>query len=69
MLVLTRISGQSVIINGNIKVTVLPNPRGNGVRLGFTAPREIDIIREELVGKKQDDGNRQPCMTHERPIQ
>jgi len=49
MLILTRNKDQSVIINGNIKVTVLGvNYRGQ-VRLGFEAPEDVNIVREELL--------------------
>jgi len=48
MLCLTRSYEQSVIINGNIKVTVLGMFRGQ-VRLGFEAPDDVNIVREELL--------------------
>lgn len=48
MLVLSRKSGQEVMIAGNIRVRVL-EVRGNRVRLGFTAPDEVEIQRGELV--------------------
>lgn len=48
MLVLTRKSGESVIINGNIFVKVL-EVRGSHVRLAFEAPRAVRIMRSELV--------------------
>ncbi len=49
MLCLTRSYEQSVIINGNIKVTVLGIDRRGTVKLGFEAPEEIPIMREELL--------------------
>jgi carbon storage regulator len=49
MLVLTRKHNESIVLDGNIVVTVL-EVRGNRVRLGITAPREIPIQREELIG-------------------
>ena len=49
MLILTRCKEESVIINGNIKVKVLGiDPRGQ-VRLGFEAPDDVNIVREELL--------------------
>jgi carbon storage regulator len=48
MLVLSRKVGEEIIINDNIRVTVVA-VRGNQVRLGFTAPREVPIQREELL--------------------
>jgi len=48
MLVLTRRKEESVFINGNIKVTVLGVDRGY-VTLGFEAPDDVEIMREELL--------------------
>ena len=47
MLVLTRKDGESTRIGDNISVTVLGISR-NRVKLGFSAPREIPIVRKEL---------------------
>ena len=47
MLVLSRRSNESIIIAGNITVTVL-EIRGDHVRIGIDAPREITIHREEI---------------------
>lgn len=47
MLVLTRRVNESVIIDGNIAVTVLAI-EGDKVKLGIAAPREVSIFRKEL---------------------
>ncbi len=47
MLVLTRKVGQKIIINNNIEVSVLET-RGDTVKLGINAPREVTIYREEI---------------------
>ena len=47
MLVLTRKSNQSVVIGGDIIVTVL-EVRGDQIRLGITAPRDVEVHREEV---------------------
>lgn len=47
MLVLTRKCSESIVIEGNIVVTVL-EVRGNRVRLGLDAPREVSINRQEV---------------------
>lgn len=47
MLVLSRRSNESIIIAGNITVTVL-EIRGDHVRIGIDAPREITVHREEI---------------------
>lgn len=52
MLVLNRRYEESVIINGDIKVTVLGVDRGH-VKLGFEAPSDVHIVREELLEKEQ----------------
>ena len=49
MLCLTRSYEQSVIINGDIKVTVLGIDRRGTVKLGFEAPDDVVIVREELI--------------------
>lgn len=47
MLVLTRKPGQSIVIGEEIIVTVL-EVRGDQVRLGVQAPRELSVHREEI---------------------
>jgi carbon storage regulator len=48
MLVLTRRSEESIVIGGNIVVTIL-GVEGEKVKLGIEAPREIAILRKELT--------------------
>jgi len=47
LLILTRNSGESIIIGDNVNVRVL-GTRGNQVRLGIEAPIEISVHREEI---------------------
>ena len=47
MLILTRRVGESVVIGDDVDVTVL-GVKGNQVRLGVKAPREIAVHREEI---------------------
>jgi carbon storage regulator len=47
MLVLSRKLNEQIIIGDNIRVTVV-SIRGNQVRLGFEAPPEVLIFRDEL---------------------
>lgn len=47
MLVLTRKKGQKLIINDNIEITILES-RGDSVKIGINAPREVSIFREEI---------------------
>jgi carbon storage regulator len=50
MLVLSRKLNESIVIDGNIEITVV-SIRGNQVRLGFNAPDSVGILREELCCK------------------
>lgn len=47
MLILTRHANESVVIGQDIKVTVL-SVRGNQVRIGIEAPKDIPVHREEI---------------------
>ncbi len=47
MLVLTRKTDEEILIGDNIKITLV-RVRGNSVRIGIEAPREIRIVRGEL---------------------
>jgi carbon storage regulator len=47
MLILTRRVGETVVIGDEVTVTVL-GVKGNQVRLGVNAPREVAVHREEI---------------------
>lgn len=47
MLVLSRRAGESVVIGHDVVVTVL-EVRGDVVRVGIAAPREVQVHREEV---------------------
>ena len=47
MLVLSRKTGESIYIDGSIKVKIL-KLKGNQVRIGIDAPSDVDIVRSEL---------------------
>ena len=47
MLVLSRHIGEEIIINGDISVTVV-SIRGDKVRLGIVAPRDVPVHRQEV---------------------
>jgi carbon storage regulator len=53
MLVLMRKSNESIIIGDNITVTVL-GIEGDKVKIGISAPREIQILRQELFQAVQE---------------
>ena len=48
MLVLGRRPGDSIVIDGGIRIVVLACDRG-GVRIGIEAPPEVSILRGEIV--------------------
>jgi carbon storage regulator len=52
MLLLSRKKKQSFIINGNIEITVL-DIQGDKVSIGVSAPRELTILRKELLETKE----------------
>ena len=47
MLILTRRVGESVVIGNEVTVTVL-GVKGNQVRIGVNAPRDVTVHREEI---------------------
>lgn len=55
MLVLTRKAGESVVIDGGIRVQLV-EIRGNHVKLGFASPERVRILRSELAR-----GGRESC--------
>jgi carbon storage regulator len=48
VLVLTRRKNQSIVIGDGITITVL-DVKGDNIRLGITAPRDVQVFREELL--------------------
>jgi carbon storage regulator len=54
MLVLTRRVNERIVIGDNVVVTVL-EVRGEQVRLGIEAPRDVKVFREEVLLRDQHD--------------
>ncbi|NUU60923.1 carbon storage regulator CsrA [Paenibacillus agri] len=54
MLVLTRKKGESIVIQNDIVVTVL-SVEGDIVKIGISAPKEIDIYRKEIFDAIQQN--------------
>jgi carbon storage regulator len=52
MLYLTRKVGESVVINDNVEVTVI-EVRGKSIKLGFTFPPEVSVLRREIYDRIQ----------------
>ncbi|MDN8590787.1 carbon storage regulator CsrA [Paenibacillus sp. 11B] len=53
MLVLSRKKGESIIIQDQIEVTILA-VEGDTVRIGISAPKHIDIFRQEIYASIQE---------------
>jgi carbon storage regulator len=53
MLILSRRTGESLMIGDNVRITFL-NARGNQVRIGIDAPKDTQIHREEIYQRIND---------------
>lgn len=54
MLALTRKKGESLVINNNIEITIL-EIRGEQIKIGITAPKEVSIYRKEVYLQIQEE--------------
>jgi carbon storage regulator len=62
MLILTRRVGETVMIGNDVTVTVL-GVKGNQVRIGVNAPRDVAVHREEIferIKREEQDGTPRP---------
>ena len=53
MLILTRRVGESLMIGDDVTITVL-GVKGNQVRIGVDAPKEVAVHREEILNRIED---------------
>lgn len=61
MLILTRKPDETLVIDQHIRVHVM-SVNGNQVRIGIEAPKDMEVDREEIFLRKQQERH-----THQRP--
>jgi len=54
MLILTRRAGETVMIGSEVTITVL-GVKGNQVRIGINAPKDVAVHREEIYERIQSE--------------
>ena len=71
MLVLSRKKNESIVINNDVTVTVV-EIRGDKVRLGIVAPKEVPVHRQEVFdaihGKEPSDQTPTPVVVENKPL-
>ena len=53
MLALSRKKGEAIVINNNIEITVL-DVKGDQVKIGIAAPKEVPVYRKEVYVQIQE---------------
>lgn len=65
MLILTRRVGETVVIGNDVTVTIL-GVKGNQVRVGINAPKNVAVHREEIYERiKREQGGSQSGPPHD----
>ena len=68
MLVLSRQKDESIMIGDNVEITIV-DVRGDKVRLGITAPKEIPVHRREVYEAIQREKEQNSEKEQEQPEQ
>lgn len=58
MLILTRKVGEALMVGDEVNITVL-GVKGNQVRIGVSAPKEVAVHREEIYQRIQKEKNQE----------
>jgi len=61
MLILTRRIGETIVINDDVTVTVL-GIKGSQIRMGINAPKDVQVHREEVYQRIQDEERKKPKL-------
>jgi carbon storage regulator len=69
VLVLTRKTNQSIMIGDDVEISIL-SVAGDKVRVGITAPREVDVFRKEVYNAREQsaagrDGSEQSAASRD----
>lgn len=54
MLALTRKKGEALMVNNNVEITIL-EVRGDQVKIGISAPKDVPIYRKEVYLQIQEE--------------
>ena len=60
MLALSRKKNEAIVVNNNVEITIL-DIKGDQVKLGITAPREVPVYRKEVYVQIQES-NKEAMM-------
>jgi carbon storage regulator len=64
MLLLTRRLGETIVIDGDVAITVI-GLKGERIRLGITAPKEVTVDRQETHNRRLEFRSEEPVILQE----